>query len=392
MKTSQFIEAHERALSGAIRLLPSENMMSPEAKAAYCSDIEGRYHTKFYAGKSAILQLIDHVSDLAKQVFHANHAFVTPISGNVCDLSALIGFTKAGDKVAITSFLVGGYPFNIERFERKRVDIPWNKITFNIDLDATLERIRQDCPALVILGTSFIMHPIPGVREIANAVHEAGGILAYDGSHPLGLIAGGEFQDPLTEGVDLLFGSTHKSFFGPQGGIILTNDDAIRSRLEPVIGADPDAGVVLVDNPNPGRIAALGVALEEMFDHGPVYAQQVVANTRALQETLASTSLGTCLAGPEAGLTDSHQVVAMLKEEKDAIQIMQSLEACGIFCDAGIRFGTAESTRLGYTEAEMSQIGQWIGIVLDPSTGDEELEQISNEVSRLAAEHVQVVL
>jgi len=379
-------------MASSIRLMPSENVMSPEAKIAYSSDIEGRYHTDFYAGKSAILQLFEYVTGLAKQVFRSEYAHITPISGNTCDLSALIGFSRAGDKVALLPWRVGGYLFNIEQLDRQRVDLPFDEATFNIDLPATLDVIRQERPALVILGASYIMHPIPGVQEIASAVHDAGGVLAYDGAHPFGLIAGGEFQDPLAEGVDLLFGSTHKSFFGPQGGIIVTNEETINARLEVVVGADPFAGVVLVDNPNLARIGALGVALEEMLDHGQVYAQQVIANARALHEALAGTSLGNHIAGPEGGPTDSHQVVINIKDREEGMIIMHRLEAHGIFCDAGIRFGTAESTRLGYRENDMIQIGRWVGDILEAADDTQVSISIAKKVNDLAAKHAHVML
>src|SRR5206468_7737240 len=85
-------------------------------------------------------------------------------------------------------------------------------------------RIIAGKPKLVLLGGSFIVFP-HNLRALRKACDEVGALLAYDGSHVLGLIAGGQFQDPLREGADVLFGSTHKSFFGPQGGLGVTDRD-----------------------------------------------------------------------------------------------------------------------------------------------------------------------
>jgi glycine hydroxymethyltransferase len=110
--------------------------------------------------------------------------------------------------------------------------------------------------------------------------------LAYDGSHVMGLIAGQAFQKDVLEYCDLLFGSTHKSFFGPQGGIILTNNEDIFSRIRRNITWRT------MDNYHPSRIAALGVALEEMTQYGRDYAASVVRNSVHLGKALHENGVG----------------------------------------------------------------------------------------------------
>src|SRR3989442_7063006 len=90
----------------------------------------------------------------------------------------------------------------------------------NIDVEKARGLIEDEKPSLVVFGQSFFLFPHP-VKELADACNKAGSRLVYDGSHVLGLIAGGEFQRPLQEGAELLLGSTHKSLFGPQAGIIV---------------------------------------------------------------------------------------------------------------------------------------------------------------------------
>ncbi len=389
-KTSEIIEAHERLVKSCVRLLPSENILSDAARKALASDMEGRYHVKFYGGKQYIMELVDHVTDLAKRVFKARHAFVTPLSGNLCDLSVLHAFTKPGDAVAMIS-TNAGYPLNLERFSRRRVPLPVDEARFNLDLQGALEAIDKAKPALVILGSSFILHPIPGIPSIVAHAHAHGGKVVYDGAHPFGLIAGGQFQDPLAEGVDVLIGSTHKSFFGPQGGLILTNSDELHRELDVVAGADPNAGVVLIDNPHPGRIAALGVALEEMADHGVKYAGQVIKNARALEAALASSHLKDSIAGTAGGPTDSHQVYLRVRDD-EGMDIMKKLEARKVLVDAGVRLGTAEATRLGYVEADMARAGTCIATFLDTHATSAELKRARGEIDAMVATHQAIVM
>ncbi|HME52972.1 MAG TPA: PLP-dependent transferase [Candidatus Lokiarchaeia archaeon] len=387
----QIIADHENLIKNCIRLLPSENIMSSGAKKALISDVSGRYHVKFYGGKEFIMELVEQVTRLAKQVFHAEHAFVTPLSGNLSVLATLLAFTKVGDKVAMVSSNAG-YPLNLEFYKRARVALPFNEMQFNLDSQATLELIDKEKPRLIYLGTSFILHPIPDIEQIINSMHEHDGIVVYDGSHVLGLIAGGQFQDPLGAGADVLIGSTHKSFFGPQGGIIITNSSTMQKKLARSASADPEASVVLVDNPHPGRIAALGIALEEMVDHGERYALQVVNNARALQSALLETSLNDQVAGMAQGPTDSHQVCLRVENSNDGMSIMKHLETYAILCDAGVRLGTAEATRLGYVEDDLQQIGQWIGEILDPAVEDDALQQVKRDVEEMVQLHQEIVL
>ena len=165
---------------------------------------------------------------------------------------------------------------------------------------------------LAFLGASFIPFPHP-VSAIRKGLEESGyrGCLVYDGSHVLGLIACGHFQDPLGEGADILVGSTHKSFYGPQGGIILTDSPRLASSLRKMLELDLEAGIGLVDNPHLNRIAALGLALEEMLGD-PSYGERVVENARALARSLDEP--GVPVKFSDRGYTESHQVMLDLDE------------------------------------------------------------------------------
>jgi glycine hydroxymethyltransferase len=277
-------------------------------------------------------------------------------------------------------FTVGGYPLGITKFNRKRFDIPVDTKSFDIKIAATKKLIKDKKINLAILGTSFFLFPHP-LRELSSFAKKAkhGCHCVYDGSHVLGLIAGGAFQNPLKEGAEVLFGSTHKTLFGPQGGLVLTNSkkhaDVLRSFLE----FDLDEGIGLIDNPHMNRIAALGVAMEEMLkDRG--YGKRVIKNAQILAKALDS--FGVPVKFGERGYTQSHQVLLDL-DEKTAKKFCSKLEKVGIFMDIGGRLGTAEVTHRGMKPKDMFVIAKFISRVY-AGIG---VEKVKRMVRSLAKKH-----
>ncbi|EQD64026.1 serine hydroxymethyltransferase, partial [mine drainage metagenome] len=159
------------------------------------------------------------------RLFHGRFATVRPLSGHIAALSAMAPLLPDGSKLLAIPPEQGGYDgyapgFIPALFHWKVRPLPADGPGSSLTLDRALPVIREERPDAVLLGQSFFLFPYP-VREIAEEVHRTGGLLFYDASHVLGLIAGGVFQDPIREGADVLFGSTHKSFFGPQGGLLV---------------------------------------------------------------------------------------------------------------------------------------------------------------------------
>jgi len=187
----------------------------------------------------------------------------------------------------------------------------------------------------------------------------SGGRLVFDGSHVLGLIACGVFQNPLEEGADVLIGSTHKSLPGPQGGMVLTNSDELHRALAQVLDFGLEGGIGLVDNPHPGRIAALGLALEELAED-PGYGERVVENARALAGALENE--GVPVRFREKGYTASQQIFLDLDLDAGTI-LSAALEEEGVFVDIAGRLGTAEVTRLGMGPADMLAVAATIARV-----------------------------
>ncbi len=198
-----------------------------------------------------------------------------------------------------------------------------------------------------------------------EACREVGAHLLYDGSHTLGLIAGGHFQPDAVERSDLLFGSTHKTFFGPQGGLMVSRDPELMARVR------ASFTLTTQDNAHWNRIAALGVALEEMQVYGARYAYQVISNAKTLARALDEGGLPVRYA--DRDYTESHQMMldtAAIEESTgmDPQTLAIRLETQDIIVDAMCRLGTNEMTRKGLVETDMATVAD---LVIRASGGEE---------------------
>jgi len=340
-----------------INLIPAENLMSPAVRALLSTDLGQRYTSPdgFYMGTRFIDEIEQYGVKLAKDVFNSDTADLRPLSGHVADLTFLACFAKPNDKVVSVSPVDGGYSgisqHGIPNFLRLKIlDFPFSKAEMNIKADAAEDFILREKPRVIVFGASLFLFPHP-VRELARAAQDVEAHVGYDGSHVLGLIAGKEFQDPLREGASTLFGSTHKSFFGPQGGIILadeTHGEVIQEQIHRAF----------VDNAHWNRIAALSLALAEMKEFGRAYARQVTQNAQALAKALAEQ--GFPVACPSLGYTRSHQVFLDFGGYKQGRSPAKKLERANIIVDSGVRLGVCEATRRGMQKEEMHKIADFI--------------------------------
>ncbi len=357
-RIAELVERHERLRTSGVNLIASENAPSEAVRKALASDLGARYHSEWYGGTAVVREIVAETARSAREVFRCSHAIVTPISGNVCDLGVILALTRPGDSVAMVPASFGGYPLDVGLFGRSRIDLPMLQGTYEIDV-RKLGGL-EGRPSLVIAGSSFIPFPHP-LREL----REIGGRLVYDASHVLGLVATGRFQDPLAEGAEVMFGSTHKSFYGPQGGIVLTNDAELHARLAAVLDFGLEGGIGLVDNPNPARIAALGIALEEIGADGS-YGARVTALAAALAAELDR--MGVPVRFRDRGCTRSHQVFLDVDVEKGK-RISRRLEGMGIFIDIAGRMGTAEAARRGMSEGGMRSVAAMIAAAWAEESG-----------------------
>jgi glycine hydroxymethyltransferase len=363
-----------------LNLIPSENMMSASVRKLLNSDMANRYtaRDRFYMGTRFMDEVEDCGEKAAKEVFKAETADLRPLSGHIADLIVLANLTKPGDKFMCIAPEHGGYPGMwkpglAELLKLEAIPFPFSKNDMSINIEEAKETICRVKPKVVTFGASLIIFPQP-VKELATVARENGAVIGFDGSHVLGLIAGGQFQDPLREGAQALFGSTHKSFFGPQGGILLANKEVgefIKEKVYPTF----------VDNAHWNRIAALALALIEMKSFGKVYAKQIVENSLILAKALHD--YGFPVICQHLGFTRSHQVIADFGDYEKGRAVAEKLQNANIITDCVIRFGTCEVTRRGMKKSEMLKIAELIKrTILDK----ENPETIKKAVYRLVSE------
>jgi len=342
------------------------------------TDFGNRYTApdKFYRGTRFADELQALSVEVARKVFNARYADVRPLSGHTADMAVLLSLTEAGDRIMSVSPDNGGYPGISHQgigklLKLENVYFPYDDAAVNIRVKESISVIKSQKPKLVFFGASFIPFPHP-TKQLADA---ASGTCIYDGSHVLGLIAGGAFQDPLREGCSLLIGSTHKSLPGPQGGIVLSNNEevfkAVSGKIHPSI----------VDNVHLNRVAALTVSLLEMMQFGKSYAQTVIKNSQTLAKALVDG--GVRVRGAPFGYTKSHQV--LLDYDLSRLGFYSAkLEQANIIIDNGGRVGTSELTRLGYGATDIEEVADLICLVV---LGKKPVDFIKKRVKTLVKQH-----
>jgi glycine hydroxymethyltransferase len=355
------IKQHESWRMGeCLNMIVSENFSSPQTRGMLVTDFANRYTSpdKFYRGSRFMDEVQALAEEVARTVYNAKFADVRLTSGHAADMALLLTLVEKGDKIVSVAVENGGYP-GISHLGLgkllglKNLYFAFDDQAVNIDAKATRHLLEIEKPKLMIFGSSFLPFPQP-VREVSSAV-DGEAVCVYDGSHVMGLLAGGEFQDPLREGCSLLLGSTHKSLAGPQGGLMLGNSEEVFARVSSQIHPG------IIDNVHWNRVAALAVSLLEMMQFGKAYAQAVVKNSQALGKGLADR--GIVVRGAAQGYSKSHQVLLDCDKSKGEFYAKR-LEESNIIIDNGGRVGTSEATRMGMGPAEMDQIAELMAIVI----------------------------
>jgi len=332
-------------------------------------EVHGSFVGNAYRGTHYMDEVEKEGEELACEIFGARFASLKPLSGHIAAMTMLTATCRRGDRILVIDGKHGGYDGYLKEgmpamFGLKVDHIPFDVRKWNVDSEKAAKKIAECKPKLVVLGASFILYPY-NIRPIMESARDVGALIGYDGSHVLGLIAGGVFQKPLREGADILLGSTHKSFFGPQGGVILCMDKEVFK------GIGQAFYWRVMDNAHWNRIAALTRALMEAKRFGGSYARQVVRNSKALAEGL--NGLGLPIKFSRLGYTECHQIHIDERELKEKWgltfnQFADKLERCNIIADAVGRIGTNELTRLGAKEGEMRKVA---GLMADCLKGDD---------------------
>lgn len=380
--------------SECINLIPSEQPCSAYVDSLVTSDPAGRYNEhigdlRYYKGTGFIMEVEERLKEVLRTLFNCTRIEPRVISGQMANdtvYDALKAFRnqlhgngqpRLISRVLVHDLIRGGHlsaqPMgalkNYLAMDSKtgrpaaehfpaHADNP-----YRIDVEATKALILRTRPKLLVFGRSVIIQTEP-VKEIADFIHAEFGadnpdrpLIMYDAAHVLGLL-GPSYQDPLAEGADIVTGSTHKTFFGPQRGVILSNI-APGSALEPLwhlIERRTFPGHV--SNHHLGTMLGLLGAAYEMLRFRDEYPGQIISNAKAFARTLAEQGLE-IEGDPGDDYTETHQVLLRTARGKGE-EVADRLEASNVItnpqalCDdsgfataSGVRMGTQEMTRYG---------------------------------------------
>ncbi len=392
-KVLTLLQKHNKWRKECVNLIASENVMSPLAEKCYCSDLMHRYaeglpYKRYYRG----LKYIDPIEAVTieefKKHFKANFVDVRPISGTIANLAVFSALAEKGDNI-ITLGIAGGSHVSHEKAGAAGMlglnvsHFPFDQDGLGMDLEKAKAMISEIKPKFIVLGGSVILSPQP-IKELREECVKIGTKIVYDAAHVFGLIAAKCFQNPLVEGADIITSSTHKTFPGPQGGIILGNID---KELQEKIQKKVFPG--FSSNHHLHRVPALYVTLKEMEKYGKSYGTQIIKNSKTIAQELDK--FGFDVLGKKIGFTESHQVVVDVEKQGRGESVALSLEKANIILNKnvivrgkmdiedpiGIRLGTQEVTRLGMKEREMKKIAGFIKRVI---VDKENPESVKKEV------------
>jgi glycine hydroxymethyltransferase len=384
-----------------IELIASENIVSRAVLEAQGSILTNKYAEgypgKRYYGGCEFVDIAEELAiERAKKLFNCGFANVQPNSGSQANQGVFQAVLKPGDTILGMSLAAGGH---LTHGAKPNQSGKWfNAVQYGvrpddhlIDFEEVSRLARAHRPQLIIAGGSAYPRQIDfrRFREIAD---EVGAVFLVDMAHFAGLVAGGVHPNPLDH-CHIATTTTHKTLRGPRGGMILTNDEVLAKKINSAIFPGIQGGPLM--HVIAAKAVSFGEALTSEFR---TYAAQVVANARAMAAACREAGLDVVSGG-----TDTHVALIDLRPKgvtgKDA---EAALERAFITCNkngipfdpapptvtSGIRVGSPAGTTRGFGEAEFTQIGKWIGEIVDAlSTQDNGAveERVRGEVMALTA-------
>lgn len=390
------IRNENRRQEAHIELIASENYTSPAVMEAQGSQLTNKYAEgypgkRYYGGCECVDVAEQLALDRVKQLFGAEAANVQPNSGSQANQAVFLGLAKPGDTILGMSLAMGGHlthgsPVNMSGRWFNVVSYGLNEKE-EIDYDQMERLAHEHKPRIIIAGASAYSLVIDWAR-FARVAKDVGAIFMVDMAHYAGLIAGGVYPNPVPH-ADVVTSTTHKSLRGPRGGFILMkpeHEKAVNSAIFPGLQGGPLMHVIA------GKAVAFKEALEPAFK---AYQQQVVANAKALAETLVEKGFRIV-----SGRTESHVMLVDLRSRgitgKDAeaalgrAHITVNKNAIPNdpekpFVTSGIRVGSPAMTTRGFGTQEARLVGELISDVLDKPNDEAHLAAVRERVDALTA-------
>ncbi|MCC5795430.1 MAG: serine hydroxymethyltransferase [Chromatiales bacterium] len=382
-----------------IELIASENYASPRVLEAQGSVLTNKYAEgypgkRYYGGCEFVDQAEVLAISRACQLFGADYANVQPHSGSQANAAVYMALLEPGDKILGMSLAHGGHlthgsPVNFSGRLYQPLAYGLVESTGEIDYDAAAELAREHRPRMVIAGFSAYSRVVDWARfrQIAD---EVGAWLVVDMAHVAGLVAGGQYPNPVPL-ADVVTTTTHKTLRGPRGGLILARDNPeVTKKLQSLVFPGTQGGPLM------HVIAAKAVAfLEALQPEFRDYQRQVVDNARLFAESLAGHGFRIVSGG-----TDNHMFLVDLTDReltgKDAdaalgrahITVNKNAvpnDPRSPFVTSGIRIGTPAVTTRGFGPGEIRAVADWVRRVLSAPEDQSVIDQVRHEVHALCA-------
>lgn len=394
-----FIADEVERQNTTLQLIASENFTSPAVLEAVGSVLTNKYSEgypgkRYYGGNQVVDELEAIAIDRVKSLFGAEAANVQPHSGANANLGVYLALLEQGDTVLGLSLDHGGHlthgsPVNISGRFYNFVSYTVTPSDERLDYDQIRELAIQHRPKMIVAGATAyprIIDPEP-LRQICD---EVGALFLFDAAHIAGLVAGGVHPNPVPL-ADVVTFTTHKTLRGPRGGCIVSKEEygaAINKAIFPGLQGGPLEHVIA------GKAVAFREAADPSFSD---YAEQIVENSRALAEGLATNGFRLVSGG-----TDNHLMLIDLRpfdEELTGKDAQNVLDRAGItlnkntipddprspFVTSGLRIGTPSVTTQGMTEPEMVRIADFIARVLRSRDDESEIAAVRTEVEDLCS-------
>lgn len=379
----ELIELEEQRQKEMIGLIPSENQTSPEVSRILPSCLSSKYsegyaNRRYYEGNQIIDKLELLAIDRIKDLFGVPYVNVQAHSGSPANSAILFSLLEPGEtlmglELGSGGHLTHGHPkvtFSGKHFNSVQYGLDAEA---RIDFDQMLALAKEHKPKVIIAGTTSYPFQLDFAkfRAVADAV---GAWLVADISHITGLIIGGEHPSPVPE-ADVVMSTTHKTFRGPRGAMILVTERGLARDSK--LGSKIDKAIIpgLQGGPHNATIAGIAhaahLAAQPSFT---AYANQVCKNAKVLAQTLRDEGLKLVGDG-----TENHLLVVDFTPFSEGLgtQVAYALDVAGIYANrnaipnepcspfypSGLRIGTPLITTRGMKEDDMVKIGKWIAQV-----------------------------
>lgn len=389
------LRVHEERARRTLSLIPAENSMAPITRLPLIADLYGRYmfdeasdpadgDWRFPAAREAAWLETGLAVPLLARLTGAAGVNVRPLSGLHAMQMVVAAFGGSpGSTIACLAPAQGGHYATADvarQMGYTPVHLPGRGM-YGLDEDKLAGFLAAHRPTLVYVDQCHVLTSID-IRPLAAAIAQCGlpAVLHVDISHTFGLVLGGALPNPLTSGADSLSASTHKSFPGPQKGIIATRTRGLTEQLKKVQPRQ-------VSHHHFGAVAALGLSLAAFADQAGPYSQAVIANARALGRELARGGWG--LAGGEFGFTRTHQLWVARTPQPSARDAAARLYGAGLHVNwlsdlplgrTALRLGLAEATWRGLGTQDMPRLAE---IMIAATDGSVPLDELAERTAAL---------